>query len=371
MKITKTTAENSYTDLKSRGILPDGLSLIKFQVTACTFRKKLTYKELGLSKDVEKRLASLGSKNVLDREKPKMFRNCKERAEALLERNGVQFSRSLWAVPTMVYSQVLGELQSIQQEALAIKNDIITNRDKYVEEFAQLAEALEPGFGEYVRKSAPEVSYLEGQMQCVVEGAEEMELTLAHKVLSSVADKARSYYEQLEKQRKQQNRNTFEVTKNTRKKLNEIKSFIKGMCFLDSSLDYMVVIMDRYISTLPQHHSDAKPEHNVGLVQLLINLQSPEQIRLLAIDDEDYNSESIVKPGPQMEQAKVKVVATTNPSESISLVKGGVNDTVESKKPVIEPQKVEKPVENKEPEIEIEQDFESFDLASLGFDVVN
>lgn len=349
------TTEEAYDSLKSRGILPEGLSLIKFEMSTCTFKRKLTFKEIGLTKDVESKLASLGSKKVLDPEKPKEFRNCKEQGETALAKIGVRFSRYIWAVPTIEYSTIYNQLLQIQKRAIAIKNDIIMNLDEYVEEFAQLADTLEPGFGDHIRNGSFKRDYLQGQLQCIVEGAEEMELSLSHKVEMSVAEKATDYYNQLEKQRIKYNRTTFELTKNTRNKLEEILGFIKGMAFIDSSVEYMGVLIEKYLATYPAHYSQGTAAHNKGLVQLLVNLMSPEKVRLLAEDDDSFESQ---KPS-EIGETKVNTVSVAEKAitENVTPVSKEADkildmDNAKSPEPI---------------SILLEDDSDKVDLAAFGF----
>lgn len=359
MKPSNTTAIQAMDDLKSRALLPEGLSLIKFSVSSCTFRRKLRFNEIGLKKDVERTLASLGSKKVLSQDKPKAFRTCKERGETLLYKTGIKFSKDIWAVPTGQYSKTLGELQDIQKEALAIKEDIITNLHQYVEEFAQMAESLEAGFGDHVRNAAYRGEYLDEQLQYIVEGAEEMELTLAHKLTASVVEKATSYYELLEKNRVKYNRTTFEVTRNTRSKLEELQSFINGMAFLDTSVAYMGVLIQQYLDTLPDHYSDATPENNKGLIQLLVNLMNPEKVRLLAENQEDKPDTGVVntvKAAP-VNQVKQQV----NAPVANNVVKQVVKPATSTPKPT--------PVKAEDAKLtSVITEAEEFDLSKFGFE---
>lgn len=359
MKPSNTTAVQAMDDLRSRALLPEGLSLIKFSVSTCTFRRKLRFNEIGLKKDVERTLASLGSKKVLSQDKPKAFRACKERGETLLSKVGVRFSKDIWVVPTPLYALKLGELLDIQSEALEIKEDIITNLQQYVEEFAQMAESLEVGFGDHVRNAAYKEDYLNEQLQFVVEGAEEIELTLAHKLTASVVEKAASYYELLEKNRVKYNRSTFEVTRNTRSKLEELQSFINGMSFLDSSVAYMGVLIQQYLDTLPDHYSDATSENNKGLIQLLVNLMNPEKVRLLAENQEENTVTGVVN--------SVKVAPVTQVKQQVkasvdnNVVKQVVKSATSTSKP--SPVKAE---DAKQTSVITEA--EDFDLSIFGFE---
>jgi hypothetical protein len=270
--MTNSTKKATIEDYLTAKAVPEGITLIEVDMSTCTFRRKLQYKDIGLAKDVESKLLSLGSKGVLGPDWAKKFRNIVEGTKRDLGMIGVPYGHNIWAIPSVRYEDALALAKGRELEFAQLKQMLLSRYDSEIESYAAEAEDLQMGFGDIVRQSAFTSDYINGQLNYRVASATDMENVVANKTLKQVGALASDYLNRLLKSSQEKGK-PIEITSNTHEVLTKIHGFVKGMMFLDERLTVAHKALKNYIQTLPLKASAANPKQNQELVQLLVNLQ--------------------------------------------------------------------------------------------------
>ncbi|WP_122053629.1 DUF3150 domain-containing protein [Vibrio sp. Evd11] len=228
-----------------------GMALINIDINGSDFKRSLSYKDLGLSKDVERELATLGRKAVLGKEYPLQLRKNKEQVYTYMDKMGVRFgSFGTWAVPLDIYNEVHVQLKAKQDERNIIKDALVQNYQQELDKFADAAEALRPGFGEIVRKNAFDKDHIIEQISMNISAQEDIMGGIATGAVQGLGRIAREYEQSILKAAKKANTRPV-ITRFTRSKLQEMEEYCMRFMFLTSVLNDASVLIKKTIAELP------------------------------------------------------------------------------------------------------------------------
>lgn len=228
-----------------------GMALINISINGSDFKRSLSYKDLGLSKDIQRELASLGRKAVLGKEYPLQLRKNKEQTYTYMDKMGVRFgSFGTWAVPLDIYNEVHEQLRHKQMERNVIKDALVANYQDELEKFADEAEAMRPGFGEIVRKNAFSKEHIIDQVSMNISPQEEIMGGIATGALQGLGRIAREYEQSILKAAKNANTRPV-ITRFTRSKLVEMEEYCMRFMFLTSVLNNASILIKDTIAVLP------------------------------------------------------------------------------------------------------------------------
>ncbi|MFC5079668.1 hypothetical protein VTH8203_01491 [Vibrio thalassae] len=256
-----------------------GLALIQIKITGSDFKKALNYQDIGLKKDVEAELASLGRKSVFEKKYPNLLRNNKEQIYTYLDKMGVRFgSFGTWAVPVELYKEVHQFLIDKQNEREEIKSQLIRNYDTLLMEFAEQAEEIRPGFKQIVLANAYDKAYIEVQIGMAIMVQDDVIGGIGLSAVDGMVKLAKGYEHEMMKAAKAANSRP-KITRFTRSKLEEMRDYCIRFTFLTNVLQDAATLIEQTISILPQ--SVAKNENYDKATSIVMTT-----LKLLATPDE-------------------------------------------------------------------------------------
>ncbi|QFT13366.1 DUF3150 domain-containing protein [Vibrio sp. THAF190c] len=228
-----------------------GMALINISINGSDFKRSLSYKDLGLSEDIQRELASLGRKAVLGKEYPLQLRKNKEQTYTYMDKMGVRFgSFGTWAVPLDIYNEVHEQLRHKQMERNVIKDALVANYQDELEKFAAEAEDMRPGFGEIVRKNAFSKEHIIDQVSMYISPQKEIMSGIATGAIQGLGRIAREYEQSILKAAKKGNTRPV-ITRFTRSKLVEMEDYCMRFMFLTSVLHNASLLIKKTIAVLP------------------------------------------------------------------------------------------------------------------------
>lgn len=257
-----------------------GMALINISINGSDFKRSLSYKDLGLSEDIQRELASLGRKAVLGKEYPLQLRKNKEQTYTYMDKMGVRFgSFGTWAVPLDIYNEVHQQLRAKQVEREFIKDALVANYQDELEKFAVEAEEMRAGFGEIVRKNAFSKEHIIEQVSMKISPQEEIMGGIAASALQGLGRIAREYEQSILKAAKKTNTRPV-ITRFTRSKLVEMEEYCMRFMFLTSVLNDASVLIKNTIAELPGTVVKAKPylDETSKVMTTLRLLQSADEL---------------------------------------------------------------------------------------------
>ncbi|MDF9399163.1 DUF3150 domain-containing protein [Vibrio sp. 1180_3] len=270
----------------SDALKSQGLALIKVDISGSDFKKSLKYSEIGLEKDLEAELATLGRKSVFEKTYPKLLRNNKDQIYTYLDKMGVRFgSFGTWAVPTEIYQEVHKHLKEKQEEREAIKAELLRKYDSLLQEFARQAEELREGFGQIVLTNAYDKSHIQMQIGMVIEAQEDIISGISLSAIDGMSRLARDYDRDLMKVAKNNNTRP-RITRFTRLKLEEMRDYCVRFMFLTSVLEDAARLIEQTIAQLPSSVASNKAydkETSIVLTTLKL-LTTPDELTGVVID---------------------------------------------------------------------------------------
>lgn len=263
-----------------------GLALVRIEISGTDFKKSLKSQDIGLEKEVERELATLGRKSVFSNEYPKLLRNNKDQSYTYLDKMGVRFGTfGTWAVPVNIYNDVIDFLEQKKQEREAIKMQLLISYEAELEQFAKRAEEMRPGFGKIVKQNAYNKSHIETQIQYVIEAQQDIMSSVSISAVQGLSRMAKDYETKLLKKAKD-TKTKPTITRFTRNVLEEMRDYCLRFVFLTPVLNKAAEIVDATIDTLPptvvKGHEYSKETSR--LLMTLKLLRTPDELDGIEIE---------------------------------------------------------------------------------------
>lgn len=271
----------------SEALKDKGLALVRVEVAGSDFKKSLKSKEIGLDKDIERELATLGRKSVLGNDYPRRLRNNKDQVYTYLDKMGVRFGTfGTWAVPVNIYKEVTDFLEEKKHERDCIKEMLLRHYDAELEAFAEKAESMRPGFGQVVRENAYDKDHIRAQIQMSIEMQDDIMGGVALSAVHGLSRMAKDYEQKIMKKAKDSNTSPV-ITRFTRSKLEEMRDYCYRFVFLTSVLNQASDVIQDAIDCLPATvvKGNRYPDETSKVMTVLKLLRTPDELEGITISD--------------------------------------------------------------------------------------
>lgn len=282
----------------SEALKDKGLALVRVEVAGSDFKKSLKSKEIGLDKDIERELATLGRKSVLGNEYPRRLRNNKDQVYTYLDKMGVRFGTfGTWAVPVNIYKEVTDFLEEKKHERDCIKEMLLRHYDAELEAFAEKAESMRPGFGQVVRENAYDKDHIRAQIQMSIEMQDDIMGGVALSAVHGLSRMAKDYEQKIMKKAKDSNSSPV-ITRFTRSKLEEMRDYCYRFVFLTSVLNQASDVIQDAIDCLPATvvKGNRYPDETSKVMTVLKLLRTPDDLEGITIADSTADSTATQTP---------------------------------------------------------------------------
>lgn len=232
------------------------------------------------------RVASLGSKKVIDPDDLKVFRTLRKQAERRCEAAGIRFLGG-FAVPREKTAEVALELDAIKQRFEKAKRELLARYEARVEEWIKQNHEFEGALRRAVVPVA-EVDRRLGFEYCVyrVDGAPdkghlaEQVGRMGGRLLHEIATSARELLENSLTGNPAE-MDQLSVTHKVLLPLKRIRDKLNGLSFLDGAIDPMVQAIDEVFAQLPKKGRIRGRQYFNVLATVSI-LSDPDKVRRLA-----------------------------------------------------------------------------------------
>lgn len=272
----------------SSALKDQGLALVRVDISGSDFKKTLRFKEIGLDKDIDRELATLGRKSVLGKEYPKLIRNNKDQIHTYLDRMGVRFGAfGTWAIPVNIYQEVIDFLNDKKDERDAIKERLLRDYEKELKSFSDKAESLRPGFGKIVLENAYTKDHIRSQIAMVIEPQKDIMSGISLSAVQGLSRMAKDYEFAIMKKAKDNNTRPV-ITRFTRSKLEEMRDYCYRFVFLTSVLNKAAEVIQDAIDGLPAIVVKGQPylDETSRLMTALKLLHTPDELEGIATSSE-------------------------------------------------------------------------------------
>lgn len=313
-----------------------GVTIISVAISGTDLKKSLSYKDLGLDKDVERELASLGRKSVHSNKWPNLFRKNKEKVYNYLDTYGVRFGvgswTGTWAIPNGLLKEVNGQLEAFKEERMEIKRAFLSVYNTELEEFIVRANSLRPGFGEAVRKNAYDKSYVDAQIGFEIHSQGDMVDSISVSAVQGLVRIVKEYEKGILDAAKADKKAPI-ITRFTRSKLEEMRDYCYRFTFLTSVLVKAAELIEETLECLPSSvvRGELYTEETSKVMTTFKLLHTPDQLDGISIksvsvevgaidlfdDDEDQDEQAIENQTQGSDSTADTGVEDTH-SESIS-----------------------------------------------------
>lgn len=288
----------------------DKVALVHLDVSTWSGRKKLRPEDIKGSVP-PKKLASLGSKRIVDPKKVAVFESLKRRAERLLGAIGVR-TMGTYAVP-------IDRVKELNESLREIKEEFLREKDWFLDSYHASVEAWideQEEWGEIIRSAITPVSEVRNQLGFTWQvfhvqptgidddGLSEEVGGLAGRLFNEISREATRIFEESFLMK-------TKVGQRALRPIRAIQEKLQGLAFLDARAYVLSKFLDQILSTLPKVGSIEGEQLN-KLFGLLIVLSSPtkvakygqdlldgvdvtdsELISLSGMDDEDEENEEV------------------------------------------------------------------------------
>ncbi len=261
----------------------DNITILVLSVSLWTGRKQLREEDLKLADGSElppQRLASLGSKRVMDPAALAPFATFKRRAERAVLAVGTRFLGG-YAVPVEKLDGLMAELDSIRYEYNAAKEDFLSEYDGAVQDW----KAQNPGWEEVIARAVESPAYVAGQLSFrvqtftvnPVEGHEtglETEINgLADQLRHEVRQQARLTWDS-------SFRGKLEAGQKAVRPIRAMLDKIEGLVFLEPGLNELVTGIRTTLAGLPKTGPIKGADFAAlcGVIHLLGNIPEAKEI---------------------------------------------------------------------------------------------
>lgn len=278
-------------------LILDQLAIIKIEATLWSGRKQLRPEDLILgdgSRLPPRDLASLGSKRIADPKDIQVFARLKKEGERCCQRVGSRFIGG-YAIPESRLDVVIQQLDLIRQKFEAARFDFLSRYDQAIGDWAN----QHPDFKDVIRRSVDPVSRVASLLafDYVVfrlRPAEDQEVSLERKLkalpenlMAEIALEARTFAaESLT--------GKSVVTRRVVAPLRRIRDKLKGLAFIDESLQGWVDVLDEVLDRLP-HRGEIRGSYLRELEVLTLRLSQSGPV---PGERAKFESDPLVHPGP-------------------------------------------------------------------------
>ncbi|ENM5835085.1 hypothetical protein NTH44_003177 [Vibrio metoecus] len=269
----------------SSALKDQGLALVRVDISGTDFKKSLKSRDIGLEKEVERELATLGRKSVFGNEFPKLLRNNKDQTYTYLDRMGVRFGAfGTWAVPVNIYKEVIDFLEQKKTDREVIKARLLRHYDTELQQFAKRAEELRPGFGKIVMDNAYCKDHIHAQIQFVIEAQNDIMSGVSLSAIQGLSRMAKDYEIKIMKKAKETNTRPV-ITRFTRSVLEEMRDFCYRFVFLTGVLNHAAELIQDTIDVLPPtvNKDQQYIEETSKLLTTLKLLREPDELEGIII----------------------------------------------------------------------------------------
>lgn len=233
----------------------DNISILVLSVSLWTGRKKLRQEDLKLADGSElppQKLASLGSKRVMDPAALAPFATFKRRAERAVLAVGTRFL-SGYAVPVEKLGCLMAELDLIKEEYEAAKAEFLSEYDRAVQDWKE----QNPGWEEVIARAVEPPEYVGGQLAFKVQtfniNPVEGHETGLETEINGLADQLRhEVRQQAQRTWDDSFRGKLEVGQKTVRPVRTMLDKIEGLVFLEPGLNELVTGIRSTLATLPK-----------------------------------------------------------------------------------------------------------------------
>ncbi len=259
----------------------DQIVCLMLDITLWTGRKKLELTDL---KNVERsqippdKLASLGSKRVVDPDKLKIFNTLKKRAERACKAVGARLLGG-YAIPESRLNDLVDELEGIRAEFDAAQQDFIQSYDNAVEEWVQ----LNPEWAVSIRSAADDVSKIKRQLSYSYQAfkIEELGATFAPAAQKGLQEVVGGLSSQLLHEISQQARDAWdqsyagkdEVGQKALRPLAAMADKLEGLSFVDGRVATMAQNIRDCLKAMPKSGAVSGQDFNAvaGVLSMLMD----------------------------------------------------------------------------------------------------
>jgi hypothetical protein len=229
--------------------------IVTLNITLWSGRKKLRPEDLKLADGSElppDKLASLGSKRVMDPEALAPFARHKRRAERDVLAVGTRFLGG-YAVPIEKLGELMPKLATIQKAFEETKEDFLAEYDQAVDDWV----AENPGWGEVIRRAVEDVAYVRRQLSFSVQS---FSITPIEEHQTGLETEINGLADQLRHEVRQVARATWESsyhgkTEVGQKAVRPVRAMlekIEGLVFLEPGLNELVDGLKAILAALPK-----------------------------------------------------------------------------------------------------------------------
>ncbi|WP_105903558.1 DUF3150 domain-containing protein [Vibrio gangliei] len=148
----------------TKDLIPEGYTVYILKISKWTAKRNLQSSDLGLDKQITKRLASLGTMNTFDDETLKPFRNWYLQAHSLCNQFGIKFGDG-YLFPISKVSWLESRLTQLSQAWNQLSAQIVASYENELRAWAVEAEKEIEGFGEIILQRAFSKEYVANQLQ--------------------------------------------------------------------------------------------------------------------------------------------------------------------------------------------------------------
>lgn len=255
------------------------IALVNLDVHVWTGRKKLRPEDFKAksSNIPPSRLASLGSKRIVDPSRVAKFEALKRRAERLLSSAGIRMMGT-YAVPADQADRLVDELKLIKAEYLQAKQEFIASYDESISQWIQDQQE----WGDIIRNAVTPVSKVKNQLSF---GWQVFHIKPAEVSDSGLDDQVDGLTGQLYAEISRDALWLFErsflmktkVSQKSIKPLRELQKKLKGLSFLDKQAAALATFFGQVLDQLPQKGSIEGDDLN-KIFGLLVVMTSPSKI---------------------------------------------------------------------------------------------
>ena len=291
----------------------DNIAILVLSVSLWTGRKQLRQEDLKLADGSElppHKLASLGSKRVMDPAALAPFATFKRRAERTVLSVGTRFLGG-YAVPVEKLDELMTQLDIVKDEFTIAKSEFLAEYDQAVQDW----KAQNPGWEEVIASAVEILEYVERQLDFRVQT---FNINPVDGHETGLDTEINGLAEQLRHEIQQQARMTWdgsfrgklEVGQKTVRPLRAMLEKIEGLVFLEPALNELVTGIRSTLATLPKTGPIKGGDFAAlcGVIHLLGNIPEAREIaEQLPVEDEPVE-EAIVDQNTTEELPKIEII---------------------------------------------------------------
>ena len=291
----------------------DNIAILVLSVSLWTGRKQLRQEDLKLADGSElppQKLASLGSKRVMDPAALAPFATFKRRAERTVLSVGTRFLGG-YAVPVEKLDELMTQLDVVKDEFNTTKSEFLAEYDQAVQDW----KAQNLGWEEVIASAVESLEYVERQLDFRVQT---FNINPVDGHEAGLKTEINGLAEQLRHEVQQQARMTWdgsfrgklEVGQKTVRPLRAMLEKIEGLVFLEPALNELVTGIRSTLATLPKTGPIKGGDFAAlcGVIHLLGNIPEAREIaEQLPVEDEP-EEDATVAQNPTEEHMGIEII---------------------------------------------------------------